>query len=56
MQHEIDYSQVCCPVVEKMHSEQLIYHDLIHASLNDEDMADIAKAFLEVAEHLSELK
>jgi len=56
LQRGIDYSQVCCPVVEKMHSEQLIYHDLIHASLNDEDMADIAKAFLKVAEHLSELK
>ena len=55
-QNEIDYSQVCCPVVEKMYSQQLIYHDLIHASLNDEDMDDIATAFLKVAEHLSELK
>lgn len=54
--HGIDYSQVYCPVVEKMHSEELIYHDLIHASLNDEDMDDIATAFLKVAEHLSELK
>jgi dTDP-4-amino-4,6-dideoxygalactose transaminase len=56
MQHGIDYSQVCCPVVEKMHCEQLVYHDLIHASLSDDDVADIASAFLKVAEHLRELK
>jgi dTDP-4-amino-4,6-dideoxygalactose transaminase len=55
-EHQIDYHQVSCPVVEKMHFKQLIYHDLIHASLNDEDMDDIAAAFLKVAEHLSELK
>jgi dTDP-4-amino-4,6-dideoxygalactose transaminase len=55
-EHEIDYNQVNCPVVEKMHFEQLIYHDLIHASLNDEDMDDIAAAFLKVALNLNELK
>ena len=52
----IDYNLVSCPIVEKMHFDRLIYHDLIHASLADEDMDDIATAFLKVAEQLSELK
>ena len=33
-----------------------ILQQIQRESLNDEDMADIAKAFLKVAEHLSELK
>jgi dTDP-4-amino-4,6-dideoxygalactose transaminase len=54
-EHKMDYSKVKCAVAEKMHFNELIYHDLIHASLEEKDIDDIASAFLKVAENLSEL-
>ena len=51
----MDYRKVKCSVAEKMHFNELIFHDLIHASLDEKDINDIATAFLKVAENLSEL-
>jgi perosamine synthetase len=51
-----DYSKGICPVVEKMHEEVLITHDLMRPGLSEHDLNDVAAAFNKVWENINELK
>ena len=43
-----DYSHGSCPVAERMHLEELFYHDLMRPPLTTTDMDDIVRAFEKV--------
>lgn len=52
----VSYPKGLCPVTERMHFEEVITSDLIHASLTKSDVDDIIAAFIKVAENIAELK
>ena len=52
----VDYSKGICPVVEKLHFDELITHELIRPGLSKEDLNDVISAFLKVWENINELK
>lgn len=43
-----DYRRGLCPTTERMHLEELFYHDLVRPPLTTRDMDDIARAFEKV--------
>lgn len=51
-----DYSKGLCPVVEKMHYEQLWTHAFVKSTMTDQDIKDVINAYLKVGEHIQELK
>jgi perosamine synthetase len=51
-----DYSRGICPVAEKMHLEELFYHDLMRPPLARKDMDDVIGAFEKVMENVESLK
>jgi dTDP-4-amino-4,6-dideoxygalactose transaminase len=50
------YAKGLCPVAERMHEKELLQIGLCHASLREEDWADVANAFCKVFENLDELR
>ena len=52
----VSYQKGICPVVEKMHEELLITHDLIKAGFTKKDLDDVAEAFTKVWENRAELQ
>jgi len=52
----VDYSRGICPIVEKLHYEELFSHEYMRPGLSKEDLADVITAFNKVAENVNELK
>ncbi len=52
----IDYSKGICPIVEKLHFEELFSHEYMRPGMSQEDMHDVIKAFNKVFENCDELK
>ena len=53
---QVDYSKGICPVVEKLHFEELFTHEYMRPGMSKEDMNDVIAAFHKVAEHVNELR
>ncbi len=51
-----DYKSMHLPVVEKMHAQTLITHELMRPGMSQQDLDDVANAFIKVAENKGELK
>jgi dTDP-4-amino-4,6-dideoxygalactose transaminase len=51
-----DYGRGICPVTERMHFEELFYHDLMRPPLTRKDMDDVVCAFEKVLAHAEKLK
>ena len=51
-----DYSRGICPVAERMHLDELFYHDLMRPPLTKRDMDDIIAAFDKVLSNVDKLK
>lgn len=47
----ISYARGSCPVTERMHYEEVMFTNLIHAQTSDSDVEDIAAAFDKVLGH-----
>lgn len=43
-----DYADGLCPVVERLHGTEVLYHPHIHAGLGEADVEDVAAAFRKV--------
>ena len=52
---EADYGDGLCPVVERLHDHEVIFHPLIHAGMKDADVQDVIDAFAKVHGHRNEL-
>ncbi|MCP4704620.1 MAG: DegT/DnrJ/EryC1/StrS family aminotransferase, partial [candidate division Zixibacteria bacterium] len=53
---EVNYSRGICPVVERMHFEELFCHEMMRPPTTHNDMDDLINAFCKVWEHREELK
>jgi len=51
-----DYRRGLCPVTERMHLEELFYHDLMRPPLTNKDMDDVIRAFEKVLGGADRLK
>ncbi|HYR07441.1 MAG TPA: DegT/DnrJ/EryC1/StrS family aminotransferase [Longimicrobium sp.] len=47
----VSYARGICPVVERMHYEEVIFTNVVHAQVARADLDDVAAAFEKVAEH-----
>jgi perosamine synthetase len=52
---EADYTDGICPVTERLHEHEVIYHSLIHAGMEDSDVQDVIDAFAKVHARRHEL-
>ena len=52
---EAVYDDGICPVTERLHEREVIYHSLIHAGMDDCDVQDVIDAFAKVHAHRHEL-
>jgi dTDP-4-amino-4,6-dideoxygalactose transaminase len=52
---KVSYQQGICPVVERMHFEEVIFTNACHAGIGEEEVDDLAVAFRKVQEHAAEL-
>lgn len=52
----VNYEKGICPVVERMHSAELITHELMHPGMTMNDMDDVFNAFNKVWENRGELR
>lgn len=51
----VNYSPGICPVAERMHSEQLIIHELMRPPMTKDDLNDVVDAFNKVWDNREEL-
>jgi dTDP-4-amino-4,6-dideoxygalactose transaminase len=47
----VSYERGICPVVERMHDEEVLFTNVVHAGVSAADMDDVADALEKVAEH-----
>jgi perosamine synthetase len=47
----VSYERGICPVVERMHYEEVMFTNVVHAQVTRRDLDDVAAAFEKVAEH-----
>ncbi|WP_338849056.1 DegT/DnrJ/EryC1/StrS family aminotransferase [Massilia sp. W12] len=52
---EYNYAKGSCPVVEKMHEEQMIFTPIVREPLTERDMDDVAAAFHKVLHNLDQI-
>ncbi len=52
----VDYSLGSCPVVERMHFEELITHEFMRPGMTAEDLEDVARAVEKVVGNIAELR
>jgi dTDP-4-amino-4,6-dideoxygalactose transaminase len=52
----VDYSKGSCPIVEKLHFEELFTLEYIRPGMSKADMDDVIGAFLKVSQNVNELK
>ena len=55
-QGEVSYEKGICPVVERLHEEELLLLDVTRSLLGERDVDDVAEAFEKVVEHRDELR
>jgi perosamine synthetase len=53
---DVNYNIGLCPVVEKMHFEEVITHELMRPGMQKNDLDDVVEAFLKVWKNINELK
>jgi dTDP-4-amino-4,6-dideoxygalactose transaminase len=53
---DVKYQKGDCPVVERMHEEEIFFHDMMHANITKKDLDDVVAAFKKVYDHRHELK
>ena len=53
---DVRYTQGICPIVERMHDEEVIYTNVIHAQTSEQDVADVAAAIAKVVDHFRSAK
>ena len=53
---EINYTKGLCPNVEDLHYKELFSHDFTRSPLKIDDVNDVIKAYVKVANSLNELK
>lgn len=53
---QVSYQRGICPVTERMHFDEVLFHALCHASMVEADLADVVRAFHKVFENLSVLR
>lgn len=52
---ELDFDKGICPVVEKMHFEQLITHEFMRPSMRRTDLDQVIEAFYKVDKYMDEI-
>jgi perosamine synthetase len=52
----VRYEKGICPVVERIHEQELFSHELMRPPMSKDDLDDVVKSFWKVWEHLDELK
>jgi dTDP-4-amino-4,6-dideoxygalactose transaminase len=52
----VSYKKGICPVTEKLHEQEIIFHRLIHPPMTKQDINDIAAAFKKVIDNIDELR
>jgi dTDP-4-amino-4,6-dideoxygalactose transaminase len=52
----VSYSQGICPVAERMHSEELIIHELMRPPMTENDLDDVIDAFEKVWKYREEIQ
>ncbi|OGI11756.1 MAG: DegT/DnrJ/EryC1/StrS aminotransferase [Candidatus Margulisbacteria bacterium GWF2_35_9] len=52
----VDYSKGICPIVEKLHFEELITLEYMRPGMSKVDLNDVIAAFYKVAQNINELK
>lgn len=52
---KVNYEKGICPVCERMHFEELITHEMMHAFMSNADLDDVYSAFRKVSDNLDEL-
>ena len=52
---EVSYEKGLCPVVEKMHYEELFTHEFMRPGMSHDDLNDVVEGFVKVAENYKEL-
>jgi dTDP-4-amino-4,6-dideoxygalactose transaminase len=55
-QSEVDYSQGSCPVVERMHFDELITTEFMRPGMTKKDIEDVIRAFEKVVKYRNELE
>lgn len=51
----ISYAKGICPVAERMHEQEIFFHDMMHAGITKKDMDDVIAAFRKVYIHRKEI-
>jgi dTDP-4-amino-4,6-dideoxygalactose transaminase len=51
-----DYRKGLCPVAERLHGEELLYHEMMRPGMGPDDLDDVAEAFHKVANRIEELR
>ncbi len=52
----VDYSKGICPIVEKLHFEELFTLEYMRPGMSKADLDDVVAAFVKVAQYIEELK
>lgn len=52
----VDYGRGLCPVTERMHFEELLYTNICHAQIRQQDLEDFVIAFEKILEYADELR
>lgn len=52
----VSYNRGICPIVEKMHFEKVIVHELMRPGMTKKDMDDVIEAFVKVSINLDEIR
>jgi dTDP-4-amino-4,6-dideoxygalactose transaminase len=53
---EVSYAQGICPVTERMHFQELMFTNVCHAGIQEQDLDDFVAGFHKVYEHLDDLR
>ena len=52
---DVDYSKGICPVVERMHFEEMVTTEFMRPGMTRKDMEDVVRAFEKVVKYSYEL-
>jgi len=53
---KVSYNEGICPVTEQMHFKELMFTNVCHAGIQDNDLEDVVNAFYKLYDNLDELK
>ncbi|MDD5431177.1 MAG: DegT/DnrJ/EryC1/StrS family aminotransferase [Candidatus Pacebacteria bacterium] len=52
----VSYKKGICPVAERLHEKEMVYHELMRPPMSKKDLDDVAKAFQKVYDNRREIK